>query len=87
MSKIGKERPIGYRFKLGGVCYEVTEEPSSFRGCCTGCGAKLSGWAAQEQQDKNCDKFIKKGGQCMDACRSDGKGVIFKEVKRYNEDE
>lgn len=87
MNNPGKERPIGDRFMLGGVCYEVMEEPSYRTGRCTGCGAQLSGWATHEQQDKNCDKFIKKGGPCMDACRSDGKGVIFKEVKRYNEDE
>lgn len=87
MSEFGKERPIGDRFMLVGVCYEVTEEPSAWKGCCTGCGAKLSKWSTHEQQDKSCYKFLKKGGPCMETCRSDSKGVIFKEVKRYNEDE
>lgn len=81
-----KERKIGERFIVDGHLYEVATENNSPWGSCNGCGAKLDGWHTFSERARRCNKFKKIGGNCFSYHRTDGVGVIFKEVKRKEEE-
>ena len=81
-----KTLKIGDRFSFCNGLYEVAAENHDVRGACCGCAASLDGWHTQSQQAAMCAKFTKRAGSCMAEEREDGEGVIFKAIKK-NEDE
>lgn len=68
------ERAIGEIFDFKGVMLQVKD--TDYKACCDGCFFDESEYECPDAHIQDCIGF------CIDAYRSDGKNVIFIEVKQ-----